>query len=440
MPPSTPVLAPAEVFAFVLGDLALILLVAKVIGEVFVRLRQPRVVGEIIAGILIGPTVLGGRLATATVAGEGLVNQIYPLPAASFLTLVGQIGLVLYMFLVGLELDQHLLKGRGRQIAIVALAAVLIPVALGFLVGAVLTGPTWQPADVDYVTVSLFLGAGLSVTAFPVMARILQEKGLIATAMGAVGIGAAAAVTVLMFLAIAAATASARGAGIVEEVGLKVLLTAAFLVALAIIGRVVLSFLTRGYREGQPVDQYLAVLLPLALAAGLAADRIGINALVGGFLFGLSVPARPGLALAIINRMQSPVVLFFLPVFLAVSGLRTDLKALTPDLIPGALLFLVLMVAGKWGVGYLAARAVGMTNNQGHILGVLLNCRGLLILVVALIGLQLGVLTPAMQAVFVVGAIVTTLMTGPLVDRFIGGEKVSAEADRKASGVALISG
>src|SRR5207249_1691605 len=152
---------------------------------------------------------------------------------------------------------------------------------------------------------------------------------------------------------------------------------------------------------------------------GLAADRIGINALVGGFLFGLAVPHRPGLSETVIERMQDSVVLFFLPIFLAVSGLRTDLKLLKPSLFGGLFLFLVLMIVGKWGVGYIAGRSVGLRSNQANILGVLLNCRGLLILVVGLIGLQLGVITPAMQAVFVVGAIVTTLMTGPLVVWFV---------------------
>ena len=137
--------------------------------------------------------------------------------------------------------------------------------------------------------------------------------------------------------------------------------------------------------------------------------------------------------------MQTFVVLFLLPVFLAVSGLRTDLRLLdNVDLAPGLLLFLALMILGKWGVGYVAGRTVGLTANQANIIGVLLNCRGLLILVVGLIGLQLAVITPTMQVVFVIGAIVTTLMTGPLVAHFIRKEPVDETASRQASGVALL--
>jgi Kef-type K+ transport system membrane component KefB len=445
MPKPPEVLASPDVFAYVLLDLVIILVAARLVGELFVRLKQPRVVGEIIAGILIGPTILGGALASPplpdqpAIDGSGLVNDLYPLQSFSFLNLIGLVGLVLFMFLVGLELDQRLLKGKGRQITIMALAVVAVPVVLGFLAGAVLSSETWRPSGVDPTTFSLLLGAGLSVTAFPVMARILQEKGLMATPMGATGVGAAAVVTVLMFLAIAAASASASGSGVVNAIGLKLLLTVGLLAALALLVRPLTSLLTRGYEPGGPVDGILAVLIPLALATGLAADRIGINALVGGFLFGAVVPARPGLSEALIARMSDSVVLFFLPVFLAVSGLRTDLKLLTVDLVPGLLLFLALMILGKWGVGYLAARFAGLESNQSHVLGVLLNCRGLLILVVGLIGLQLAVITPAMQAVFVIGAIVTTLMTGPLVDVFLKHEVVPAEADRRTSGVAILT-
>jgi Kef-type K+ transport system membrane component KefB len=446
MLPKPPVLAPPDVLAYVLADLAIILVAARIVGGIFAKLKQPRVVGEIIAGILIGPTVLGGHLASAAlptkaaVNGIGLTNRLYPLQAFSFLNLIGQVALVFYMFLVGLELDQRLLKGKGRQILTMAVAVVGVPVALGFLVGNVLTSVQWRPAGVSMTTFSLFMGAGLSVTAFPVMARILQEKGLMASPMGAVGVGAAAVVTVLMFLVIAAASAAAKGSGLLNTVGPKFLLTLALIAGLMLIGRPIMTFLTRAYEPGKPLDGVMAPMLFLALATGLAADRIGISALVGGFLFGLVVPNRPGMGEAVIERFQPAVVLFFLPVFLAVSGLRTDLRVLSGELVPGLLLFLGLMVVGKWGVGWIAGRAVGLRNDEANLIGVLLNCRGLLILVVALIGLQLGIITPAMQAVFVIGAIVTTLMTGPLVDVFLPEEAVPKEADRRTSGVALLTG
>ncbi len=215
-------------------------------------------------------------------------------------------------------------------------------------------------------------------------------------------------------------------------------LTVGLLAVLALVGRPVMAWLTRDYDRGETLDPKLAIMLMLALAVALAADRIGISALVGGFLFGLVVPHREGMAEAAIERLEDSVVLFFLPVFLAVSGLRTDLKLLKPALIPGLLLFLLLMVVGKWGVGYLAGRAVGLSGSEANTVGVLLNCRGLLILVVGLIGRELNVITPSTQAVFVVGAIVTTLMTGPLVDISLRRAAVPTEETRRISGSARI--
>jgi len=440
-------LPPPDVIAYVLADLAIILVAARLVGGLFVRLGQPRVVGEIIAGILIGPTLLGGQLAAAPsptapdgVAGVGLVNDIYPLQAFAFLNLVGQIALVLYMFLVGLELDQRLLKGRGRQISIMAVAVVAVPLGLAFATGGFFDDPSWKTEGISTTTFLLFLGAALSVTAFPVMARILQEKGLMATQMGALGVGSAAVVTVLMFLAIAAASASAEGSGVLSGVGIKFGLVLALWAGLLLLIRPAMGWIVRRWQPGQPVGSIIAITLIGALLTALATDRIIGVGLVGGFLFGTAVPASQELVETIVDRLEDAVVVFFLPVFLAVSGLRTDLKTITLELVPGLLIFLALMIVGKWGAGYLAGRAVGLRGNQANTLGVLLNCRGLLILVVGLIGLQLGVITTGMQGVFVIGAIVTTLMTGPLVDVFIRKETVAAEKDRKISGSAVIAG
>ena len=438
-------LPPPDVIAYVLADLAIILVAARLVGGLFVRLGQPRVVGEIIAGILIGPTLLGGQLAAAPsptapdgVAGVGLVNDVYPLQAFAFLNLVGQIALVLYMFLVGLELDQRLLKGRGRQISTMAVAVVAVPLGLAFATGGFFDDPSWKTEGISTTTFLLFLGAALSVTAFPVMARILQEKGLMATQMGALGVGSAAVVTVLMFLAIAAASASAEGSGVLSGVGIKFGLVLALWAGLLLLIRPAMGWIVRRWQPGEPVGSIIAITLIGALLTALATDRIIGVGLVGGFLFGTAVPASQELVETIVDRLEDAVVVFFLPVFLAVSGLRTDLKTITLELVPGLLIFLALMIVGKWGAGYLAGRAVGLRGNQANTLGVLLNCRGLLILVVGLIGLQLGVITTGMQGVFVIGAIVTTLMTGPLVDVFLRREEVSLEARRRSSGVAVI--
>ena len=452
MPPLTPpeALSATEVIAYVLADLAIILLVARLVGGLFVKLKQPRVVGEIIAGILIGPTVLGGQLSKGAVTaldlpaqeGTGLVNDVYPLQAFAFLNLIGTLTLVFFMFLVGLELQQRYLKGREKQIMVTAVAVIAAPVALGFLVGAILDEPgvwkvmtTASGMEVSATTHALFIGAALAVTAFPVMARILQEKRMLATDMGAVGIGAAAVVTPLMFLIVAGASASASGEAVSSTVGVRLLYAIGLVAVLFVVVRPALRWvLDRRFDPSRPLDSdVLALLLLGAILTGLAADRIGIHSLNGGFLFGAAVPQLPALAKAVMDRMQSFVVVLLIPIFLAVSGLQTDLRVLEPEQVGGILLFLAAMIAGKWFVGAFAGRTVGLTWREANTVGVLMNCRGLMILVVALIGKQVGVLTDPMQVVFVIGAIVTTLMTGPLVDALLPKEKVEAERERSVS-------
>ena len=438
-------IAPTETIAYVLADLAIILIVARIVGGIFVKLKQPRVVGEIIAGILIGPTILGGHLGrgdvtdtpkSEAIVGHGLTNDLYPVQAFAFLNLIGQLTLVFFMFLVGLEVQQRFLKGRERQIAVVALAVLVGPVALGFLVSGILDGSEWKPAAIDSTTHSLILGSGIAVTAFPVMARILQEKRMIATDMGATGVGAAAVVTPLMFLVLAGAAASAEGSGVADTVGVKLLWAVGFAAFLFLVVRPFLAkVVLRGFDPDKPLSgDVLALLLFGAIAAGLAGDRIGIHSLNGAFLFGAAVPQIPGLGKAVIDRMGEFVILFMIPIFLAVAGIQTDFTVITGSLIPGILLFLAAMVVGKWLVGAVAGKAVGLNWKEANTIGVLMNCRGLMILVVAIVAGSFGGLTPEMRVVFALGAIITTLMTGPLVDVFLPKEDVEAEREKSIGG------
>jgi Kef-type K+ transport system membrane component KefB len=439
-------IAPTETIAYVLADLAIILIAARLVGWVFVKLKQPRVVGEIIAGILIGPTILGGHLGrgdiTATpgseaLAGHGLTNDLYPVQAFAFLNLIGQLTLVFFMFLVGLEVQQRYLKGRGRQIGVVALAVVIVPVGLGFLVAAILDSGDWRPAGLSYGTYSLILGAALAVTAFPVMARVLQEKRMIATDMGATGIGAAAVVTPLMFLVLAAAAASQKqGTGAVDDVAIKFLLAGALVALLILVVRPLLDrVVLRNFDPDKPLSgDILAILLIGALATALAADRIGINSLNGGFLFGAAVPQIAGIGKAVLDRMSDFVIVFMIPIFLAVAGLQTDFRVLTVGAIPGILLFLAAMVAGKWFVGTGAGLSVGLKWKEANVIGVLMNCRGLMILVVAIVAGSFGGITPQMRVTFALGAIITTIMTGPLVDLFVPKKEQEAEREKSIAG------
>ncbi len=450
-PPAPEALAGTEVIAYVLADLAIILLAARIVGGIVARFGQPRIVGEMIAGILIGPTILGGQLAKpgitalgiSPVDGSGLTNDLYPLQAFSFLSLIGVLTLVFFMFMIGLEVDQKVLRGREKQILIVAAAVIIVPVGLGFLIGGLLDDPgKWKSAmtvtgaDVSSTTHALFLGAALAVTAFPVMARILQEKRMLNSPMGGIGVGAAAVVTPAMFLILAGAVASAKSQGVPTTIATKFVLAIALVAFLFVVVRPVLKIiLNRRFTPDESLDGDLFALLLLgAIACGFAADRIGINSLNGGFLFGACVPQIAGLGRAVLDRMQQFVVVFLIPIFLAVSGLQTNLRILDTGLIAGITLFLTAMIVAKWMAGALAGKLVGLTWRESNTIGVLMNCRGLMILVVAVIGKQAGVITDPMYVTFVIGAIATTLMTGPLVDAFLPGEEVEAEREKSISG------
>jgi Kef-type K+ transport system membrane component KefB len=420
-------LTETEVVAFVLLDLAVIVALARIVGWAFVKLHQPRVIGEIVAGLLLGPTLLGGSVASGPEnPGSGIVGELFPLQAFEFLNLLATLALVLFMFLVGLEVEQRLFRGRGRQIVLLGLAVTAVPFVIGFGVAAVLDKPgVWRALttrdgeDVSFVTHALFIGAGLAVTAFPVMARILQERNMLSTEMGTVAIGAAAVSLPLMFIVIASAFATGPH-GVPESALIKLLLALALAAFLFVVVRPVLRwFLERHYREGEELGaDVFAVLLVGAFLTGAAADRIGVQALTGGFLFGAAVPQLSGLAHAVSARLQDLVVIVLIPVLLTVAGLQTNLRVFELADVGGLVLFLAAMIVSKWGVSAFAGPAVGLTWRESNAVGVLMNCRGLEILIVGLIGLQVGVLTEQMMAVFVLGAIVTTLMTGPLFDRF----------------------
>ena len=267
--------------------------------------------------------------------------------------------------------------------------------------------------------VALFLAAMLAVTAFPVMARILQEKGLTTSAMGAVGVAAAAVVTVGMFILLAVAKGVAAENTLGEHLHVFVG-TAAYLAVM--FGPVRIALRPMGERvraAGAVSSTHFAVIFIVMFASAYAADRIGINVIVGGFVAGAVMPTRAVIFDQMNARLGEVTGTILLPIFLAFSGLRTDFTTMGWSWLPGLVLFVVAGIVGKWGAGVVSARIGGLTWAEGNVIGVLMNCRGLLVLVVALAAADSGIITPQMQIGGVLMALVTTGMTGPLFDRFL---------------------
>jgi len=420
-----------EVFWKLLLAIAVVIVAARVVGALFRKIGQPQVVGEIVAGVILGPTLLGTVWPAAS-------EYIFDADVMPFIEVFAQIGLVFFMFLVGAELDLRLVRGRGHAAALVSHASIIAPFLSGIALALVIFTSLGSP-DGEFLPFALFMGASMSITAFPVLARILTERNMHKTRLGAVTITCAAIddVTAWCILAVVVTVAKADGAaGALPTVGWSILFIAFMVLAV----RPMLERLGRLHEDqGRLSGTVMAVLFVGLVLSALATDRIGIHAIFGAFLFGAILPQRSELIEELFEKLEDFSVVFLLPLFFAFSGLRTDVLALGTDPELWLYTFLVVLVAvvGKWGGSTLAAKAVGMGWRDSLALGVLMNCRGLTELVILNIGLELGVIPPNLFSMLVIMALVTTFMTTPILARLrpdIGG----AEAVPTDDGVARV--
>ena len=398
-----------EIFWKLLLAIAVVIIVARVVGALFRRIGQPQVVGEIVAGVILGPTLLG---AVWPGASEFVFND----DVLPFLEIFAQVGLVFFMFLVGAELDVALIRGRGHAAALVSHASIIAPFLSGIAL-ALLIFPTLGSPDGDFLPFALFLGASMSITAFPVLARILSERNLHKTKLGAVTITCAAIddVTAWCILAVVVTVARADSAASALPTFLLSIVFIAFMIFVArpLLGRLA----TYHEDQGRLSGTVMAVIFVGLLLSALATDRIGIHSIFGAFLFGAIMPQRSELTEELFEKLEDFAVIFLLPLFFAFSGLRTDVLSLgtDPELWLYTGLVLLVAVVGKWGGSSIAARSVGMQWRDSLALGVLMNCRGLTELVILNIGLELGVIPPQLFSMLVIMALVTTFMTTPLL-------------------------
>jgi Kef-type K+ transport system membrane component KefB len=369
------------------------------------RVGQPRVVGEIFAGILLGPTLLG----------ENLSQVIAPLQVRPVLGAIATLALILFMFLAGVEYDASRLKGRLPQATSLALLSVVVPAALGFPVGRALFGPDYAgPAADSLLPFAVFMGAALAVTAFPVMAHILMGRGELNTPLGSLAIASTGIMSIFMFTYIAFASALASGGGfgpfMLQLVWIGLFSVASWWVVRPVLGRL----LPRLQGPSGPTTSGMALIFGGMVLYGLVAQLIGIHALVGGFVWGTLLPADWPLRRAVADKVRDVAMILLLPIFFALAGFSTDLKLLGPETLPAALLVLAASVAGKF-LAAAPARAFGLTWAAVGSLGALFNTRGLLVLVVGLIGVQTEIITTTTFTVLVVMALVTNLMTLPVL-------------------------
>jgi len=387
---------------------ALIIVAARLLGAAARRMGQPQVIGEIVAGIVLGPSLLSSAL-------PALEDTVFRADVLPFIEILAQIGLIVFMFLVGLEFDPELLKGRGKDAALISHMSIVLPFMSGVLL-ALFIYQDLGPAGSEFLAFALFLGASMSITAFPVLARILTERGLHRTRLGAIAITCAAIddVTAWCVLAVVVAVAAADG---MATAAVTIALSIAFILFMLGLVRPALARVAAYHEEnGRLGSTLLAAIFVGLLLSSLATDQIGIHAIFGAFLFGAVMPHRAEFVEELTGKLLDFTLLFLLPLFFAYSGLRTELGLLDdPKLWLYCLVILAVAILGKWGGSSFAARWVGMDRRESMGIGILMNCRGLTELVILNIGLDLGVIPPVLFTMLVIMALVTTFMTSPLL-------------------------
>ncbi|MEI5100574.1 cation:proton antiporter [Streptomyces sp. PmtG] len=399
--------------ASLLSALALVLAAAFVFATLAQRARQPAVVGEIIAGITLGPSVLG------LLPGD-LVDTLFPADIRPLLQALSQLGLVLFMFGVGYQFHTSHLRHHGRRITAVSLSSVALPFALGVAL-AVALSPWFVRSEMKtdgLLVPALFLGAAMSITAFPVLARILSERGLQKDPMGAIAIACAAIQDVLAWIILAVVVALADDSG-PWPLARMALMSAALLVGLVWLVRPALTWALAPARPWSGALVTHAVLVVGLLLSAWATEVIGLHAVFGAFAFGAVVPrAEVDASAPEIPERIEQTSLLLLPVFFVVTGLAVDLGGLGGKGVVILLAVLVVACSGKFLGAAGAARLTGATGREAAVLGTLMNARGLTELVILNVGLGIGALDGQMFTAMVMMAVVTTVITGPLLDHF----------------------
>lgn len=391
----------------------IILVACRLVGAMSRRLGQPQVVGEMIAGVFLGPSLLGFFF-------PDLQQLIFPNDSLKILYVGAQLGVGLYMFLVGVEFDIATFRSRARSATSVSFAGMAAPFVLG---GALAVGLVKVPGlfseKATLTEAVLFLGASMSITAFPMLARIIYERGLTGTPLGTLSLAAGAIGDAGAWCVLAIVLAS-FGAGpmvAVKAIGGGI----AYAVFVLTVGRRLLTRLgAAAERAGQVTPTILAVTLLLFMVAVWITDSIGIHAVFGGFLLGIAMP-RGFFARELQRQLEPFAVVFLLPMFFTFSGLNTRLDMVnSPQLLLIALAVIAASCIGKGGACWAAARLHGEDNRTALAVGTLMNSRGLMELIIINIGLQKGVIQPALFSIMVLMAIVTTLMASPMFEWVYG--------------------
>ncbi|HVI47011.1 MAG TPA: cation:proton antiporter [Chitinophaga sp.] len=394
--------------SLLLLQIVVITLAARGAGILANKVRQPAVVGEIIAGVLLGPSLLGW-------VAPSFSAFLFPADSLKNLQFLSQIGLAFFMFIVGMELDLSKIRNKAHDAVMISHASIIIPFFLGVWLAYFLF-TSFAPAGISFLSFALFMGIAMSVTAFPVLARIVQERKLTGTPLGTMAITCAAADDITAWCILAVVVAIVNAGGVLSAL-ITIILAIVFVAIMLLAVRPWLNRMINRYLARNKQKAAISLVFLLLLMAAWVAEVIGIHALFGAFLVGVIMPAKADIKQLLTDKLEDVSVLLLLPIFFAFTGLRTHIGLLNQGhlwIVFG--MIMLVAVSGKFGGSAVTARLMGQTWRQSLSIGALMNTRGLMELVVLNIGYDLGVLSPEIFAMLVLMALTTTFMTGPLLD------------------------
>lgn len=385
-----------------------VLLMVRLFGFLFKHIGQPGVIGEIVAGIVLGPSVLGYFF-------PDVFQALFPPESLTNLELLSQVGLVLFMFVIGMELDFSVLKNKINETLVISHAGILVPFFLG-IVASYWIYEEYAAAQTAFLPFALFIGISMSITAFPVLARIIQERNMTKTSLGTLAIASAANDDVTAWCLLAVVIAIAK-AGTFASTLYAIGLTALYIIIMFMVVRPFLKKVGEVYANQEVINKtFVALILLILIISSTLTEIIGIHALFGAFMAGVVMPPSIGFRKVMMEKVEDIALVFFLPLFFAFTGLRTEIGLInSPALWGVCLLLITVAVAGKLGGCAVAARLVGESWKDSFTIGTLMNTRGLMELVALNIGYEMGVLPPSIFVILVIMALVTTFMTTPLL-------------------------
>jgi Kef-type K+ transport system membrane component KefB len=393
-----------------LSQIAVVLVACQFAGRLLARIGQPRVMGEMLAGIMLGPSLLGWLV-------PGVSGALFPAESLGYVNVLSQIGLVFFMFLVGLELDLGTLRGQGRVALMTSHASIIAPFFLGSCL-ALFLYPRLSDDSVSFTAFALFMGAAMSVTAFPVLARMITEWGITKTRLGAVAIASAAVDDVTAWCILAVVIVIARSSEAPASLAWMLGGTALYVVVMLTLVRGALRWMEGALRRRGGLSQdMVAVVIFVVVLSAWTTERLGVHAVFGAFMAGVVMPRDERLARPLLERFHDLMVILFLPLFFAFTGLRTSIGLISGDLWAYFALIMLVAVAGKMFGSAVAARTGGFSWREALAIGSLMNTRGLMELIVLNVGLDIGVISPALFAMMVLMALATTFMTQPVFSR-----------------------